>query len=96
MNPTTVTAVVGAATALVALAVGVLNLIAGRSGRRADAAKTITDTGLELLAEVNKKCDKCESELATVKKTLRAVVRSLDSNDPTAVAAATASARDLI
>ena len=43
---------------------------------------------MNLLTEVKANCDACTKELVQIKKAVRAIVRSLDSDDPHALAAA--------
>lgn len=48
------------------------------------------------ISETKRECFECRGELAQVKRALRATVRALDSDDPSALSAAIAAARDLV
>ena len=68
--------------------------------QRFEQYKETTDATIgHLRAEVigaNTVCTECRQELAQVKKALRATVRALDSDDPAALEAAIAAARELV
>jgi hypothetical protein len=116
MNPAVAALLGSISTGAVTLIVAVFSIAVGRGGRRADIADKVSEvwdrTTKRLdhdLAEIEAKCDKCESRLVITerrladaeddakraKRALRALIRVIDTNDPVAIAEAIEAARDL-
>lgn len=96
MTAAIATVIVAVVAALASIIAAVINVMFARGGQRADEASKLTSTGMNLLTEVKANCDACTKELVQIKKAVRAIVRSLDSDDPHALAAAIDAARDLV
>ncbi len=90
------TVIAAAAAAMAAVLTAVINAMFARGGQRATEASTLTTTGMQLLKEVKASCDACQSELRQIKMAVRAIVRSMDSDDPAALEAAVDAARELV
>lgn len=81
MNTAIIVALIGTVSGFCALVLGVINLVAGRGGRRADEAQKLTGSAMEILDDVQAQCDKCTDALRDVKKVLRALIRAVKTGD---------------